>query len=121
MIDYINQLKELDMLDTNIPCKYIPLDYHGIIIRIHKHSDLGNIWFCLSDICKVLRLSNPSSLAKKISIKHKHLHKINDCKRNISVLWVSYKGLTQLFDNLVNTDTLVHLWYWCRKTALLTR
>lgn len=109
------------MLSPNIPCKYVPLDYHGTVVRIHKHTDLENIWFCLSDICKVLKLTNPSSLAKKISPKHKHVHKIKDNKRNVSVIWLSYEGITQLFDTLVNTETLVHFWYWCRKTAQLSQ
>lgn len=109
------------MLSPNEPASYIPMQYHDITIRVHRHTDLGNIWFCLADICKVLKITNPSHISKKISNEYKHLHKIHDRKRNVPVLWVSYKGLTELFDQLVDVETLVHFWYWCRRISIITR
>lgn len=106
------------MLSPNQPAKFIPLHYKDNIIRVHKHTDLGNVWFVLSDICKVLKLTNPSYISHKISTDNKHAHKLLDHNHKTSVLWVSYNGLVQVFDTLVDGEYLAPFWYWCRRVSL---
>ena len=105
------------MLDPDHAAKFIEVLYSSYTVRIHKHTQTGNVWFVLADVCKVLKITNPSYVAQKISKANKHKHKILTKQGKIKVMWVSYAGLTQLFEALPNTPELADFWIWSHTIA----
>ena len=106
------------MLDPSETASLIPLSYRSHTVRIHRHSESSIVYFVLADVCKVLNLSTPSYVARKIDKRFKHKHKIlNNGVKNI-VEWVNYDGLIQLFETLPNNKGYGDFWAWCRDVAL---
>ena len=105
------------MLDPSRTAEFIALLYHSHTVRIHRHSENAKVYFVLTDVCKVLNLSNPSYISKKIdkSFKHKQALLNNNIK-NVAV-WVNYDGLVQLFDTLPASPALAEFWLWCRQIS----
>lgn len=105
------------MLDPSRTAEFIALLYRSHSVRVHRHSENASVYFVLTDVCKVLNLSNPSYIAKKIdkAFKHKHVL-LNKNIKNV-VVWVNYDGLVQLFDTLPVSATLAEFWLWCRHVS----
>ncbi len=105
------------MLANNEPADYLPLVYRNQQVRIHKHTVTNKTYFVLADICKVLKLTNPSYISHKISSQNKCKHRISNTDSNNPILWINYDGLVQLFDTLPNNLGYGAFWAWCRSVT----
>ncbi len=102
------------MLDPDGAVNCLPLLYRSYTVRIHKSTVNAKVYFVLSDICKVLQISNPSYVAKRINKNYTHKHKLSNSNGRNVATWVNYDGLVQLFDTLPRTVDLAVFWVWCR-------
>lgn len=65
------------MLDTDIPANFISFLYPNTtqIVRAHRHSEDNSVWLVAKDVCSILRITNPSYVAKKIDKTCVYRHK----------------------------------------------
>lgn len=105
------------MLDPSETASLTPLSYRSHTVRIHKHTDNAKVYFVLADVCKVLNLSTPSYVARKIDKHYKHKHKLLNNGVKNTVVWVNYDGLKQLFETLPNVSGYGDFWAWCKSVS----
>ena len=102
------------MPDPDGAANFTALSYRSHTVRIYTRQNNAKVYFVLSDIRKVLSLSTPSYVARKIDERHKcRCNILNNGVKN-KVICVSYDGLTQLFDTFNFSNELASFWCWCR-------
>ncbi len=94
---------------------FIELLYRSYSVRLHKHTETGEFWICLSDVCKILKITNPSYLSRRISSANKYKHKLQNFNGKIPVVWVDRQGLARLLETLPESKEINDFWLWSRR------